>query len=130
MMTPEVCKLCGLRKDAVPDPGACSAREFFGNHEWSGSPDPPPQRQENAPDPPPSWKEHVGRVTMAIGVFTLVFMLLAVGWHQIKSVGETGIATILALVEWVVSWPSWVWICLSILYAARRVARAVERKQG
>ena len=124
----EVCKLCGLHKDAVPDPGACSAREFFGNHEWSGSPD--PQQKDNTPDLLPPWREHFRRAVTAIGVFTLAFALLAVGWQRIKSAGASGLAAILALIEWVVSWPSWVWICLAILYAARRVARAIEKKQG
>jgi hypothetical protein len=48
-------------------------------------------------------------------------LLIFLAWREI-------VAVALAALEWVESWPSWVWICLCILTAANRIVSAIDRQ--
>jgi hypothetical protein len=117
-----VCKSCGLRRDRITEPAACSGNTQ--GHQWT---------EEVAPlarGAVPSTRriDPIIQQTLIWGsVLVAVVVVLANYGTQIENAGKLAAVFVLEAVEWILSWPAWVWICLSILYAAKRIANAIDR---
>jgi uncharacterized integral membrane protein len=116
-----VCQLCGVRQDAVAEPHACSGQNVPGGHEWGEEKASYPVQ----PSPGSTLQQLVVRETVlgSAAVFALIaaIVLVVKYWQEI-------VAVIFGLLEWVFSWPAWLWICLCILSAANRIVRAIDRQ--
>ena len=116
-----VCKLCGVLQDAVAEPRECSGRDSSGGHDW-GTRVVERTVIQNSPD------RNILEKSALITAVLAVLLVAVVGfWSPIQHAGVLAVAAVMALVEWVLSWPSWVWICLAILSAANRIVGAIDR---
>lgn len=69
------------------------------------------------------------QILLFLGILAIALFvgIIAAAPHIIRF-GQSAFAAGITTVEWVFSWPSWIWICLSVLLGARWIMRAIEKR--